>query len=120
MRQEGYLDPYHHSQGPIIQHFLERRYQLITADIPCNVSSGHAIFLPDQLSGLCLPVDMMSTISVEQVKLFKECQQILTKEAASVYLEDISSIYVYSMDFDGFVSYPLYAYDFSAIYKVAE
>lgn len=61
-----------------------------------------------------------STNDEEQVKLFKECQQILTKEAASVYLEDISSIYVYSMDFDGFVSYPLYAYDFSAIYKVAE
>ena len=61
-----------------------------------------------------------STDDEEQVKLFKECQQVLTKEAASVYLEDISSIYVYSMDFDGFVSYPLYAYDFSAVYKVAE
>ena len=56
----------------------------------------------------------------EQVRLFKKCQQILTEEAAAVYIEDIGSNYIYSKDFEGFVSYPLYAYDFSVIRRAAQ
>ena len=52
----------------------------------------------------------------EKTALFKEAQEVLTKEAASVFIQDISSINVYSKSFDGFAGYPLYAYDFSVIY----
>lgn len=49
---------------------------------------------------------------------FKKCEKILTDDAASVYIEDISNILVYTNRFGGFASYPLYATDFSAIYEV--
>ncbi|MBO5998369.1 MAG: ABC transporter substrate-binding protein [Lachnospiraceae bacterium] len=52
----------------------------------------------------------------EKTALFKEAQAVLTKEAASVFIQDISSINVYSKSFDGFAGYPMYAYDFSVIY----
>ena len=48
---------------------------------------------------------------------FKKCQQIISDEAASVYIQDISNILVYNNGFGGFAGYPLYAVDFSAIYK---
>lgn len=54
----------------------------------------------------------------ERVDAFRRCQQILNEEAASVYIQDISNILVYSDRFDGYVGYPLYAVDFSVIYQV--
>ncbi len=54
----------------------------------------------------------------ERIAKFKECQKILADEAASVYIQDISNILVYNNHFDGYVGYPLYAVDFSVIYKV--
>ena len=53
----------------------------------------------------------------ERETLFKQCQQILNAEAASVYIQDISNILVYNSSFDGYVGYPLYAVDFSVIYR---
>ena len=49
---------------------------------------------------------------------FKACQQELTNDAASAYIQDVANIMVYNRKFDGFQSYPLYAVDFSAIYQV--
>ena len=49
---------------------------------------------------------------------FKACEKVLTENAASVYLQDIANILVYDKKFDGYVGYPLYAVDFSAIYQV--
>lgn len=49
---------------------------------------------------------------------FKACQQELTNDAASAYIQDVANIMVYNKKFDGFQSYPLYAVDFSAIYQV--
>lgn len=54
----------------------------------------------------------------ERVGDFKKCEQILTEDAASVYIQDISNVLVYSDRFGGFKSYPLYATDFAAIYQV--
>lgn len=59
-----------------------------------------------------------STDETEKTALFKQAQEVLTREAAGVFIQDISSINVYSPAFDGFVSYPLYAYDFSVIHAV--
>lgn len=49
---------------------------------------------------------------------FKACEKILSDEAASAYIQDIANILVYSQKFGGYVGYPLYAIDFSAIYQV--
>ncbi len=54
----------------------------------------------------------------ERIAYFKQCQQILSEEAASVFLEDISMLSVYNKHFQGCKDYPLYAIDFSAIYAV--
>lgn len=54
----------------------------------------------------------------DRISGFKKCEKILTDDAASVYIEDISNILVYTNRFGGFASYPLYATDFSAIYEV--
>ena len=54
----------------------------------------------------------------ERIAYFKQCQQILSDEAASVFLEDISMLSVYNKHFQGFRDYPLYTIDFAAIYAV--
>ena len=53
----------------------------------------------------------------KKVELFKQAQKIISDEAAGVYIQDIGSINIYKPGFDGFESYPLYANDFSAIYR---
>ena len=61
-----------------------------------------------------------ATTDEERVELFKEAQKILNEESASVYIQDIASFLVYNKNFEGNVRYPLYAKDYTAIYKVAE
>lgn len=56
----------------------------------------------------------------EKEELFKSAQKILSNEAAGVYIQDISEFAVYNKNFAGYKGYPLYARDFSAIYKVAK
>lgn len=48
---------------------------------------------------------------------FKDCEKILTDDAASAYLQDVANILVYRKGFSGYQGYPLYAVDFSAISK---
>ena len=54
----------------------------------------------------------------EKITYFKEAQRILSEEAASVYIEDIATLTVYTKAFAGNKDYPLYVTDFSAIYAV--
>lgn len=61
---------------------------------------------------------LLETDDAEQVKLFKECQKILSDECSSVYIQDISSVVVNSPKFGGFKAYPLYVDDYSAMYSV--
>lgn len=53
----------------------------------------------------------------KQVEYFKQAQQILSDECASVFIEDIGSLTIYSKDFEGYVGYPLTAMDFTAVHK---
>ncbi len=53
-----------------------------------------------------------------RIAAFKKCQQVISEEAGSVYIEDISNVVIYGTKFGGFRGYPLYAVDFSAIYSV--
>ncbi len=59
-----------------------------------------------------------TTREEERIAFFGKCQKILSEEAASVFLEDISMLSVYNKNFQGCKDYPLYALDLSAIYAV--
>ena len=61
-----------------------------------------------------------ATDQEERIAGFKEAQRVLTEEAGSVYIQDISYNLVYSDRFAGFAGYPLYATDFAAIYAVSD
>jgi peptide/nickel transport system substrate-binding protein len=55
----------------------------------------------------------------EQTELFKECERILTNEAANVYLQDSASFAVMQKDVAGYQFYPaLYIMDLSTMYRI--
>ena len=59
-----------------------------------------------------------TTDDAEQTRLFKECETILTEQAANVYIQDGASFVAMAKDLGGFEFYPLYVLDLSKIYKV--
>ena len=63
----------------------------------------------------------ISTVDPEaQTEAFKECETILTEQAANVYIQDTSSFVAMGADYYGYVYYPLYVADFAKVYKFAE
>ena len=53
----------------------------------------------------------------EQTALFKQCERILTEQAASVYLQDVASFVVLQKNVSGYRFYPLYVMDLATITK---
>ena len=53
----------------------------------------------------------------EQTALFKQCERILTEQAASVYIQDVASFVVLQKNVSGYRFYPLYVMDLSTITK---
>ena len=51
----------------------------------------------------------------EKITLYKETQQILTKDAASVYLQDGAKLVAVNKKFTNFLFYPVYVLDLAAI-----
>ena len=51
----------------------------------------------------------------KRIALYKKAQQILSDDAASVYIQDIANLNVLRDDFSGFTPYPLYVFDASTI-----
>lgn len=60
---------------------------------------------------------MAETDDTEKTKLVKECEAILTDEAANVYIQDPASFTVMAEDVDGFEFYPLYVLDLASVYR---
>ncbi len=54
----------------------------------------------------------------EKTEAYKSCEQILTEQAANVYLQDMPELVALSKDFTGYEFYPLYVQDISKIRKV--
>ena len=61
-----------------------------------------------------------TTDDAAQTEAFKECEKILTEEAANVYIQDVASFVAMGSSFYGYEFYPLYVADFSKIFKIAE
>jgi len=61
----------------------------------------------------------VSTVDVdEQTELFKQCETILTEQAANVYIQDLADFYVMQNDIGGYEFYPLYVMDLSNVYRI--
>ena len=58
---------------------------------------------------------LASTEESEKVALYKEIQKLLTKEAASVYLQDGAKLVAVNKRFTNFLFYPVYVLDMAAI-----
>lgn len=59
-----------------------------------------------------------ATDEAEQIKLYKEMEGILAEKAANVYIQDLANLVAVSDKFGGYVFYPLYVQDMSAMYMV--
>ncbi len=60
-----------------------------------------------------------STDEEERTACFKNAAEVLTREAANVYIQDLAEFTVINKALDGFEFYPLYKLDFSTIYYPA-
>ena len=54
----------------------------------------------------------------KQTQYYKECEQILTDEAANVYIQDIVELVAINKKYAGYEFYPLYVQDISKLYIV--
>ena len=52
----------------------------------------------------------------EQVRLYKQLQEILTRDAASLFIRDLTDVIAMKSNLHGFEMYPLYALDLSTLY----
>ena len=60
-----------------------------------------------------------STDDEEKTKYYKECEEILAKEAANVYIQDLPSFVALNKKYGGYEFYPLYVQDFAKLYEVS-
>ena len=56
----------------------------------------------------------------EQVAYYKECEKILSEDAANVYIQDMPEMVALNKKYKGYEFYPLYVQDMSKIYFVDE
>ena len=55
------------------------------------------------------------TDDAERTKLFKRAEEILTEQAANVYIQDLADMVAINKNLTGFEFYPLYVLDLSNI-----
>ena len=61
---------------------------------------------------------MSTTDEAEQTAFFKECETILTEQAANVYIQDAAIFAVMQNDIAGYEHYPLYVMDLATVYRI--
>ncbi|MBO4288540.1 MAG: ABC transporter substrate-binding protein [Lachnospiraceae bacterium] len=54
----------------------------------------------------------------KQTELFKQCETILTEQAANVYIQDLADFFAMQNDVGGYEFYPLYVMDLSNVYRI--
>lgn len=55
-----------------------------------------------------------------KVEAYKECERILSKEAANVYIQDLAEFVAINKKYAGYEFYPLYVQDLSKLYLVEQ
>ncbi|MCR5251128.1 MAG: ABC transporter substrate-binding protein [Lachnospiraceae bacterium] len=61
-----------------------------------------------------------TTDDAEQTAQYKKCLQILSEEAANVYIQDLPTFVALNKKYDGYKFYPLYVQDLAALYEKEE
>lgn len=59
---------------------------------------------------------LASTDDAEQTAYYKTCEQVLSDEAANVYIQDMASLVALNHRYGGYVFYPMYVQDFAKLY----
>lgn len=59
-----------------------------------------------------------STEDEEKTRYYKECEKLLSEEAANVYIQDLPEFVAINKKYGGYEFYPLYVQDFSKLYIV--
>ncbi len=59
---------------------------------------------------------LASTDDAEQSAYYKTCEQVLSDEAANVYIQDMASLVALNNRYGGYVFYPMYVQDFAKLY----
>ena len=57
-----------------------------------------------------------STDDAVRTEKYKECEKILSTDAANVYIQDLPNMVAVNKKFGGYEFYPLYVMDFSKLY----
>ncbi len=57
-----------------------------------------------------------STDDAQQTGFYKQCEQILSDDAANVYIQDMASLVALNNRYGGYVFYPMYVQDFATLY----
>lgn len=59
---------------------------------------------------------LASVSNEDKIRYYKECQRILTEDAASVYIEDPAQLTAVKKNLKGYTPYPIYVMDISKLY----
>ena len=62
-----------------------------------------------------LAAAIAATDEAEQIALYKRCQEILTEQAANLYIQDLCDLVAMKNTLEGYQFYPLYAMDLSTV-----
>ena len=79
-------------------------------------SSGNFINFSDPEYDRVFAEAIATTDPVQRKELYHQLQQILTSQAANVYIQDLANMVAINNRFGGYVFYPLYAQDFSTMF----
>lgn len=63
---------------------------------------------------------LAATDDAEKTQYYKDCERILTEDAANVYIQDIACLVAINKKYAGYEFYPLYVQDYSKLYLVEE
>ncbi len=63
---------------------------------------------------------IMSTDADEKIEYYKECEKILSTEAANVYIQDLPQFVAVNKKYGGYEFYPLYVQDIAKLYLIEE
>lgn len=86
-----------------------------TSDYPKNIS-----YFANEEYDASFAAAISAATDEEQVAAYKRCQEILTEEAANIYLMDMADMVAIRPDLDGYTFYPIFVVDLAKIHLKAE
>ncbi len=86
-----------------------------TSDYPKNIS-----YFSDEAYDEAYAAAISAATDEEQIAAYKRCQEILTEQAANIYLMDMADMVALRSDLEGYEFYPIFVVDLSKIHLKAE